>query len=163
MHTLIKRALALVLMLFIFTNVAAAQSATATQTVTVAVNAITLVSVTGTVTLTVLAGTAGENILTAVTNGTTSYSITHNKGTVKKITAGINSNLPSGIALKATLTSTKGTSAGQQLLSTVAVDVVTAVAKGADKDQPIAYELTANADAGELASVVKTVTFTLTD
>lgn len=158
-----KRILAILFMLLIFTHAAAAQTATATQNVTVAVNSVTLMSVTGTVTLTIIAGTAGENPLTTVSDGTSTYSITHNKGTAKKITASINSNLPTGIALKATLTSTKGTSAGQQPLSTVAVEVVTGIAKGADKNQPITYELTANADAGELASAVKTVTFTLTD
>lgn len=161
--TIIFTAIIIALLLLLI-NTARGQSATATQGLTLAVSPVTLIAVNGgSLSLTINAGTAGENALTAVNSTVSTYSITHNKGTVKKITGSLDSNLPTGISITANLASTKGSSAGAVTLSTTAVDLVTGISKGADKNQTVTYNFQANADAGELASVVKTVTYTLTD
>jgi len=65
------------------------------------------------------------------------------------------------------LASTKGTSAGNVDISNAtsgsAVDIVTAINRGADAAQGITYTFSANASAGTLGSTTKTVTLTLTN
>jgi len=65
------------------------------------------------------------------------------------------------------LASTKGTSAGSIDVSSAtsgsAVDVVTAISRGADAGQSIGYTFAALASAGTLSSTNKTVTLTITN
>ena len=142
--------------------------ATATQTVTLAVNAIYRISTSGNPgALTITSGTAGSDNLTSVSDNSTTYSITQNFGNTVKITAELNSALPSGYTLQANLASTKGTSAGSVDISNAtagsAVNVVTAINRGADASQAIGYTFGATASAGTLSSTSKTVTLTLTN
>lgn len=142
--------------------------ATATQTLTLAVNAVFKIATSGNPSpLTVTTGTAGSDNLTAVTDNSTTYSITQNYGNTVKITANLNSALTAGYTLKLALASTKGTSAGSVDISNAtsgsAVNVVTGIQKGADAGQSISYTFSALASAGTLSSTSKTVTLTLTN
>jgi hypothetical protein len=142
--------------------------ATQNQTVTLAVNTIYLISVSGNpATMTISTGTAGTDALTGVTDASTTYSITQNYGPAVKITGYLNSALAAGYTLNLTLASAKGTSAGavniSNALSGSAVNLVTAIATGADAAKTITYQFLANASAGTLASGSKTVTLTLTN
>ena len=142
--------------------------ATASQTVTLAVNAVYKISTSGNPgALTVTTGTAGTDALTSVSDNSTNYSITQNFGNTVKITANLDAALTAGYTLQLNLASTKGTSAGSVDISNAtsasAVNVVTAIAKGADANQAIGYTFSALASAGTLASTSKTVTLTLTN
>lgn len=142
--------------------------ATQNQTVTLAVNTVYLISVSGNPsTMTISTGTAGTDALTAVTDASTTYSITQNFGNTVKITAYLNTALAAGYTLNLTLASAKGTSAGavniSNALSASAVNLVTGIATGADAAKMITYQFLANASAGTLASSSKTVTLTLTN
>ena len=142
--------------------------ATATQTLTLAVNAVYQISTSGNPSpLTITTGSAGSDNLTAVTDNSTTYSMTQNYGNTVKITANLNSVLASGYTLKVALGSTKGTSAGSIDISNAtsgsAVNVVTGIQKGADAGQQITYTFSALASAGTMTSNSKTVTLTLTN
>jgi hypothetical protein len=154
------------LSLFVVDSVLA--QATATQTLTLAVNAVYQIATSGNpAPLTITTGTAGSDNLTAVTNNSTTYSITQNYGNTVKITANLNSVLAAGYTLKLALGSTKGTSAGSVDISNAtsgsAVNVVTGIQRGADAGQSITYAFSALASAGALGSTAKTVTLTLTN
>lgn len=147
---------------------ASAQSATATQSLTLAVNTVYKIATSGNPgALTITTGTAGTDALTSVTDNTTTYSITQNFANTVKITANLDSPLSSGYTLAINLASTKGTSAGSVDISNAtsgsAVDVVTAINRGADAGQGIGYIFSALASAGTLSSTSKTVTLTLTN
>ena len=142
--------------------------ANATQNLTLAVNAIYKISTSGNPgALTITTGTAGTDALTSVSDATTTYSITQNFGNTVKITANLDAALPSGYGLQVNLASSKGTSAGAVDISNAtsgsAVNVVTAIAKGADAGKSITYTFSANASAGTLSSTAKVVTLTLTN
>jgi hypothetical protein len=142
--------------------------ATATQTLTLAVNAVYKIATSGNPSpLTIATGTAGSDNLTAVSDNSTTYSITQNFGNTVKITANLDAALPVGYTLRLSLASTKGTSAGSVDISNAtsgsAVNVVTGIQKGADATQPIGYSFSALASAGTLTSTSKTVTLTLTN
>jgi len=152
---------------FVLAESAHAQ-ATATQTLTLAVNAVYKIATSGNPgALTISTGTAGSDNLSAVTDNSTTYSITQNYGNSVKITASLNSALPAGYTLKLALGSTKGTSAGSVDISNAtsgsAVNVITGIQKGADAGQSISYTFSALASAGTLSSTAKTVTLTLTN
>jgi hypothetical protein len=109
-------------------------------------------------------GTAGTDALTAVTDNSTTYSITQNFGNTVKITAKLDVALAAGYTLTINLTSAKGTSIGAVDISNAsAKDVVTGIAMGADAAKAITYSFSALASAGTLASTSKTVTLTLTN
>ena len=155
-------------LLFMTISEFARSQATATQTVTLAVNAIYKIATSGNPSpLTISTGIAGSDNLTAVTDNSTTYSITQNFGNTVKITANLDAVLPAGYSLKLGLTSTKGTSAGSIEISNAtsgsAVNVVTTIQKGADAAQAITYTFSALASAGPLSSTAKTVTLTLTN
>lgn len=142
--------------------------ATATQNVTLAVNTVYKIATSGNPgPLTITTGTAGVDALTSVSDNSTTYSITQNFGNTVKITANLDSALPVGYALQLTLASSKGTSAGavdiSSAISGSAVNVVTAIQRGADAGQAIGYAFSANASAGTLSSTAKVVTLTLTN
>ncbi|MGB2868907.1 MAG: hypothetical protein WBD36_10675 [Bacteroidota bacterium] len=142
--------------------------ATATQSVNLAVNAVYKIATSGNPgALTITQGAAGTDALTSVSDATTTYSITQNYANTVKITAYTDAALASGYGLSINLASSKGTSAGTVDISNAtsgsAVDVVTAINKGADAGQVITYTFSANASAGTLSSTAKTITLTLTN
>jgi hypothetical protein len=137
---------------------AAFASNSATQTVSYEVQAINEISTSGNPeALVVTTATAGQQP-DMVSNAVTTYAITTNQA--RKITASLESDMPSGVTLKANLAS-GGTSAGDVVLSSTAADVVTAVGPIAESGKSITYKLSATVDAGVVASAAKTVTFTI--
>ena len=117
--------------------------------------------------MTITTGTAGNNVLTSVTDASTNYSITQNFASTVKVTANLDAALAAGYTLQINLASVKGTSAGTVDISATtpasALNAVTAIALGADANKTITYTFGANADAGVLTSTAKTVTLTLTN
>ncbi len=112
----------------------------------------------------VSAATAGSEP-DAVTNTTTSYAITTNCATDgKKITAVLDTVMPTGTTLKIELAAPSGgTSSGEITLTASAQDVVTAIDGVASSGHQISYELDATVAAGVVSSANKTVTLTITD
>lgn len=142
--------------------------ANATQNLTLAVNTIYKIATSGNPgALTITTGTAGTDALTSVSDNSTNYSITQNFASTVKITANLDAALTAGYTLGINLASSKGTSAGTVDISNAtsgsALNVVTAIAKGADAGQAIGYTFSALASAGTLTSTAKVVTLTLTN
>jgi hypothetical protein len=138
---------------------------TAQQTLTLTVGSVADIDVSGSaISLTVDTYTMGSENLTPATDASTTYRVLHNSSTAKKITAGIDAAVPSGTTLEVNLQSSKGTGAGDVDISNAvtAVDVVTAIAKGADNNQLITYTFSATT-AADPFSDTRVVTFTLTD
>ena len=150
---------------FVVTPLAMAASS-ATQVINIVVLAINelAISPAGPITMTVNAATAGSQP-DAVTNSTTTYAITTNKGTdLKKITGSLSSAMPANVTLKASLAApTGGASAGSVTLTTGGVDLVNAIDPVAESNLGITYTLSAIAAAGEVASTPETVTLTIVD
>jgi len=147
---------------------ASAQSASATQNLNLAVNTVYKIATSGNPSaLTITTGNAGTDALTSVSDNSTTYSITQNFANTVKITANLDAALPAGYTLAINLGSTKGTSAGtvdiSNATSASALNVVTAINKGADASQPIGYTFSALASAGTLSSTSKTVTLTISN
>ena len=136
---------------------------TAQQTVTFQVDAIDEISVSGNPgNLAVTTATPGSQP-DDDTDNSTSWAVTTN-GTNKKMTGGINSNMPANVTLQINLTApTGGSSSGDQSLSTTAADLVTSVTQVAESGLTIAYTLSATIDAGVVTQDTRTVTLTLTD
>jgi hypothetical protein len=159
-----KKLIAIVIAaLFVGVSGSAFAASTTTQTITYQVQAVNEISVSGNPgALIVSAATAGSQP-TAVTDATTTYSITTN-GTGMKITGVLNTAMPENTSLKATLTApTGGTGAGQVTLTASAADLVTAIDAVAESGIAISYEFSATAAAGVVASAQKTVTLTVAD
>src|SRR3972149_10719753 len=139
--------------------------ASANQSVPLAVNAVYKISTSGNPgALTISNGSAGSDNLTAISDNSTTYSITQNFGNTVKITVHMDAALTAGYTLQMNLASTQGTSLGNVDISNAtsgsAVDVVTAIARAADAGQTIGYTFSALASAGTLSSTTKTVTLT---
>ena len=150
-------AAALALVLF---AIPAAQAQTATQTVTFAVNAINQIAFTGAPSLTITTAVAGS-APTSVTDASSAWAVTTNQ-TGAKISASIPSNMPAGLTLSANLAAPTGaTSASFQSLSTVSVDLVTAITKLAQGSLTATYKLDATAAAGVVTSTTRLVTYTI--
>jgi hypothetical protein len=142
--------------------------ATVNQNLTLAVSTVYKISTSGNPSpLTINTGTAGSDNLAAVSDNSTTYSITQNFGNTVKITANLDAALPAGYTLTINLASTKGTSAGTVDISNAtaasAINVVTAIQRGADAGKAIGYTFSALASAGTMSSTAKTVTLTLTN
>jgi len=138
---------------------ATAQAQTATQSVSYEVQAINKIAVSGSPSLTISTAVAG-NAPTSVTANAT-YAITTNESN-RKITAQLDENMPSGLALTIELAAPTGaTSAGAQSLSTDAADLVTGVSLLNESGLSMSYTLSATAAAGVVASSSRTVTFTV--
>ena len=136
-----------------------------TQTVGYEVSAINELAISGNpAAMTVNAATAGSEP-DAVTDTSTSFAITTNCATdAKKITAVLDTAMPSGTTLKITLAAPAGaTSAGEITLTASAQDVVTAIDGVASSGHQISYELDATVAAGVVSSANKTVTLTIAD
>lgn len=139
-------------------NDASAQSAT--QSVTYEVAAVDQISVTGSPSLVVNSATAGSGLNSATASG--SYAITTN-GTGRKITASLDTDMPAGLTLSASLAAPGGaTSAGTVGLTSVAQDVVTGITELNESGLDITYTLDAELSAGVVQSANKTVTYTVT-
>ena len=141
----------------------------AQQTVSFSIASISEIEVAaGTVTLNVVAPTAGASP-SAATAGST-YDITTNASAGgKKITAALDSNMPSNVTLTVNLTAptaptVSGSSQGAQTLSTTAVDVVTGIQGAAQTGVTISYSLTAAVSAQATTTTqTKQVTYTIVD
>lgn len=136
---------------------AAAQQAT--QDVSFEVQAINQLAFTGSPSLVISTATAGSAPTSATANA--SYAITTNESN-RKITAAINSNMPSGTTLSVSLAAPSGgSSAGAVSLSTTAQDVVTGVSTANASGLSVTYTLQATAAAGVVAAGTRTVTYTI--
>ena len=137
----------------------------ATQSVTVSVSAVAKIWVSGNPgALTITDGPVGTDNLTSVSDASTTYSITHNSTTNKRITASLDASLPDGFTLQASLGSNKGLSSGSTTIPAgSAVNLVTGIERGADAGRTITYTFSALASSGTLAPETRTVTLTLTD
>lgn len=137
---------------------AAAQ--TATQTVSYEVTAVDEISVAGSPSLVINSATAGSGLTSATASGT--YAVTTN-GTLRKITASIDANMPAGVTLSVALGApTNATSAGSVTLSTVAQDVVTGISTLNESGLSISYGLSADVTAGVVPAGNRAVTYTVT-
>ena len=137
-----------------------ASAQTATQTVSYEVAAVDQISVSGSPSLVVNAATAGNALTSATASGT--YAVTTN-GADRKITASIDSNLPTGVTLTVTLGAPTGaTSAGAVTLGTTAQDVVTGISTVNESGLAIDYGLSASITAGVVPAGNRTVTYTVT-
>ncbi len=146
--------------LALLTAATAAQAQTATQTVTFQVDAINQIAFTGSPSLVINSATAGSAPASATASG--SWAVTTNQSNAK-ITASINSVMPSGVTLTANLAAPAGaSSAGATTLGTTAVDVVTSLTQVAEGSLNVTYGLSATAAAGVVASQSRTVTYTIT-
>ncbi|OFX15320.1 MAG: hypothetical protein A2Z18_08100, partial [Armatimonadetes bacterium RBG_16_58_9] len=111
--------------------------------------------------LNITSTTAGSDPAT-VTDATTTYNISTNQ-TNRKITAAINTAMPSGTTLTITMAApTSGVSAGAVTLSATAADAVTSIDTEAASSKTITYGFTATMAAGVISSASKTVTLTIT-
>lgn len=100
---------------------------------------------------------------TSVTNAVTTYNVRVNKTSNKKITAGLNTNMPANVTLTVTLSAPPGaTSLGAITLTTTAQDAVVNITN-VNVTQSITYQLSATVAAGVIPSSTRTVTFTLLD
>ena len=139
---------------------ASASAQTATQDITVNIQAISRIAIAGGAhTITINTATAGQ-APDAVTWSTT-WAITTNE-TSQKVTAGVGSDLPTGVTLTVELGQPTGaTSAGAVTLTGTAQEVVTGISKLNSPTLPLTYTASATAAAG-VQSVLRTVTYTIT-
>ncbi len=149
---------------------------TANQTVTMAVSAIDEMTATTGPALTfnaanIQASGGGAYVVGSdafqITDATTTYSVTTNSASNKKITAHLDSAITAtGLALNVALASASGSGGTEVAITSVVadspVDVVTGLLQEADADQVITYRAVATV-ATPIANYTPTVTFTLTD
>ena len=155
-----KNFFALAFAAVLFTGTAFAQSNVATQQVSINVAEIAVIAVQGNVSMTINAATAGQAPDAA--NASATYAVTTN-GTQKKITAELDSNMPSGLTLSATMAAPSGaSSAGKKALSSNAVDLVTNVTKVRGSGLSLSYEAVATVEA-DVETTSRTVTYTITN
>jgi len=129
----------------------------ATQTFDLAVDDIYTIAVSGSPgDMTISTATPGSDP-DPVTDATTSYSITHNDPDGAKITASLAPALSAGY----TLTVALGGNPVVDISDGTDQDAVPTVAAGASTGNAIAYEFSATAAAGALASTGETVTLTV--
>lgn len=137
-----------------------AQAQTSTQNVTFQVNAVNQIAVAGSPSLTVNTATAGSAPTAATASAT--WAVTTNQSNAK-ITASLDSDMPSGLTLSVNMGAPTGaSSAGATALSSASVDVVTGITKLAQGALSIGYSLSATTAAGVVSSTSRTVTYTIT-
>lgn len=142
-------------------NVAQAQDDNvAGHDVSFQVDAINALSVSGNPSLLLIsAATAGTVPDSATASGT--YAITTNQ-TGRKITASINSNMPTGLTLKVLFEAPAGSGvAARKTLSSGSEDVVTGIGPLSESGLAIGYSLHATALAAVAAEASRTVTYTI--
>jgi hypothetical protein len=164
-------------MLFIAGPVMAAE--TASQTVTIQVTAIDMITVTSGPTLTFnaanieVAGTGQTASYVVgvdsfqITDANTTYSVTTNSASEKKITAHIDSALTAtGLQLNIELDTSSGVSSGEKDISSAlsgsAQNVVTGLIQEADAGETITYRAVATVET-PITSYTPEVTLTITD
>jgi hypothetical protein len=135
-----------------------AQSDQASHLVSFEVQAINSISVTGSPSLVISAANAGSAPTSVTANAT--YSITTNE-VGQKVTASIDSDMPSGVTLSVLLGAPTGASASSQSLSEIAADVLTGVSTLSEAGLSMEYTLAATAAAGVVAADSRTVTYTI--
>ena len=150
-----------------FALVQDASAQTASQAVSLSVSKVYRIAITGapTINMAINAGVAGTDALTPVTDATTTYAITQNNSAATKVTANLDAAMAKGklqIALLSGLGTTAGTVDISNATSGSALNVVTAIAMGAEAGKSITYTFSANASEG-LFSAAKTVTLTVID
>jgi hypothetical protein len=142
----------------------AASAQTATQTVTISVTDVSTISVSADpAALSAAAGGADA------TDASTTYSVTTNSTTAKKITGYISSAMPTGTTLSVNLADPDGAgaavSAGSVSLtattSGTAQDLVTGIAQLTASGKQISYTLHADVTAAAATNLSRTVTFTI--
>ena len=137
-----------------------AQAQSATQNVTFQVNAINQISVAGSPSLTINTATAGSAPTAATASAT--WAVTTNQSNAK-ITAQLDSDMPTGLSLTVNLGAPTGaSSAGATALTSSSVDVVTGITKKAEGSLSVGYSLSATTAAGVVSSTSRTVTYTIT-
>jgi len=137
-------------------------TASTTQTVTFTVTEVNTISVSGNPAgMTVGAGGPSNT----ATNSATTYAVSSNADalTPKKITAQLDSDMPTGVTLQVNLAAPgTATSGGNQtLVSTIARDVVTGISHVDSPANTITYTLTATAAASTAAADTRVVTYTI--
>jgi hypothetical protein len=137
---------------------AEAQSNEATQIVSFEVQAINSISVSGSPSLTISAANAGSAPTSVTANA--SFAITTNEVN-QKVTASIDSDMPSGVTLSVLLGEPTGANATQQDLSSVAKEVLSGVSTLSESGLSIEYTLAATAAAGVVGADSRTVTYTI--
>jgi hypothetical protein len=139
---------------------ASASAQTATQDITIDIVAINKVAITGGAhTMTINTATAGQ-APDDVVWGTT-WAVTTNQ-TGAKITAELDSDLPSGVSLKVNLAQPTGAASnGDVSLAQTAQEVVTGITTLNESGLALTYTASATALAG-VQSVVRTVKYTVT-
>jgi hypothetical protein len=131
-----------------------------TQTVSFEVQAIEEMEFTGSPSLVISTATAGSAPVSVTANA--SYALTTNR-TSRKITAALNSAMPTDVTLSVNLAAPSGAaSAGTVELGTVAKDVVTGIGTVSASGLNVTYTLSATASAGVQAASTRTVTYTIT-
>lgn len=139
-------------------------ASTATQTVTYQVSTINEIAVSGDPgSLIINSAVSGAGSAPAeATDASTTYALTTN-GTGETISAGLDSDMPSGVTLSINLAApTGGSSDGDVSLSSTAAEVVNSISGVAQSGLGITYKLDATMAAAVMASAAtKTVTLTL--
>ena len=97
---------------------------------------------------------------TPAVNASSTYLIYVPSG-LMKIAAQLNTAMPKGLTLTATLTPKSGSSQGAVTLDTSPQDLVLGIGSGFSSGNTITYQLAATAAAGVVASQTRTITFTL--
>jgi hypothetical protein len=150
-----------------FALVQDASAQTATQALSLSVSKVYRIAITGagTINMAINSGVAGTDALTPVSDATSTYAITQNNSAATKVTANLDAVMAKGklqIALASSLGTTAGTVDISNATSGSALNVVTAIALGAEAGKSITYTFSANASEG-LFSASKTVTLTVVD
>jgi len=133
-----------------------ASAQTATQTFNLAVSSIYKIATSGNPGNMTINDAVPGSEPTPVSDATTTYSITHNDADGAKITASLAPALAAGYTLTVALAGNPAVN-----ISTATQDAVASVARGASTGNTIAYNFSATAAAGALASTGETVTFTV--
>lgn len=156
------RKTAAVLIILLFTSSRLAAAITITQSLAVAVSEIYVISVgSPSVSLTLSTPSAGSDF-SPQTNAMTSYNISLNSTTVRKITASLRSSLPTGITLAVALAApSEGSSSGSVNLTTSAQDVVRGLSQLSGSGLVITYTLSALLAQSAVGSNTNVVTYTL--
>jgi hypothetical protein len=143
-----------------FSAAFSAGAQTATQTVRFQVVPMSRIAVSGTAGPLVVTSAAPGSAPTSASMGGTSYGITTNE-TNQKITAALDSPMPTGMTLAVALGAPAGAaSAGSMTLGTSSADVVTGISTVSASALPITYTLSATSVA-PVAPGSRTVTFTI--
>lgn len=134
------------------------------QTLNFTVPPVSAMGISGDVTFAALASPApGENF-TAVTDNSTSYSLSLNGSSTTSISAKLSSALPDGLEVAVTLaapTGSSATGASKTVLTTADQPVMTGLGGGASRGNGITYDLSADMSKAPTGAVQTVVTYTL--